>query len=261
MTRATGFAAALLLLCLFSCTPLRKEVSTLPNSEVNRLLVVLAQNKNNLESFRGVGKLRMVRGSKAQTMRIVWIGSESGNLRLETIGPWGQSPVTFLLKDTVFYVHKVDDKVCYKGKATARNLSRILSIPIGGDELSAILSGQPPLTAFHEAKIKVLEGDGKWCLYLYTKWNRIIEKMFFKDDRKTVERVEFFDRFGAPTYTTTFSEFRDVDGYLLSHKIKILHTNGLDLSLDIEKFRAGVTIPEKAFILELPDTKVVDLGS
>lgn len=200
--------------------------------------------------------------AKGQSMRVAWIGSQPGNLRAETLGPWGQPTLTFLLRGAAFCVYAFENNRCYKGKGTARNLSRFLSVPVRAEDLFSLLSGRPPVYPFNDAKIEVTKGNGQWCLCLYKRWNRLIEKMWFKDDRKTVERVELFDGSGNLKYEIKFNQFKNVGSILFPHEMIIYEAQGGPvLSLNVERFWTNVTIPSKAFILEPCDGEVVPLDS
>jgi hypothetical protein len=212
-------------------------------------------------SFRGIGNLKIkgIRSSKA--MRIAWIGSEPGNLRLEMLGMWGQPLATFLLKEPTFCLYIVKDNLCYKGKSTARNLFKMLNVYIESEDLFAVMSGHPPIPTHRKAKVRASKGGTTSTLSLFGPWNRIIQKMWFSDTPKTIERVESFDSLGDMKYTIVFSNFKNNGGYLVPYEIQIVQPHGAEILLNIEKFQNGISIPDKAFELNLRDAKVIELDS
>ena len=252
-------SAVFLPLCLCTCATLPKVAPARPGPDASRLLASVKQYNNDLESFRGIGKLRIMGKVQGQTTRVVWIGSQLGKLRVETLGVWGQPTLTFLVNGSTFYLHTCRNNRYFKGKATARNISRFVSIPIRAEALFSLLSGQPPVLPFHYAKIRALEGEGQWLLSLYKKWRRLIEKMWLKDDGKTVERVEVFDGWGNLKYTVAFNRFEEVEGFRIPYEIMISHAQRPVLSLKVERFWINVPIPAGAYTLELSDAHVVDL--
>jgi hypothetical protein len=230
-------------------------------SEANRLLTLLEQREKDFPSFRGVGKLRIKGSGPSKTMRIAWIGSRPDNLRLEMLGMWGQPLATFLLKEPTFCLYIVKDNLCYEGKSTARNLSRILTVSIESEDLFAVMSGHPPMPTFRKAKARAARDGTTQTLSLFGRWSRIIQKMWFSDAHNAVERVESFDSLGDVKYTIVFSDFEKHGDYLVPYEIQIVRPSGVELLLNIEKFQNGISIPDKAFELELGDAKVIGLDS
>ena len=258
---ASFIAAVLLALCVWACAATPKAVPTVPCPDAGRLLASLQQCKQELESFRGIGKLRITGKGDRQTARVAWIGAQPENLRVETLGVWGGPALTFLVNGSTFYLHSSQDNRYLKGRATARNLSRFVSIPVRAEVLFSLLSGQPPVLPFHSAKMQALGGDGQWLLCLYEKWGRLIEKMWLANDGATIERVGVFDGWGNLKYTVSFSRFEEVECLRIPHKIMVSHARGIVLSLDVEKFWTKVQIAERAFTLDLSGAQVVDVDS
>jgi hypothetical protein len=251
-------AALLFPLCLCGCIQRPKAFPTGPTSDASRILESLKQRKNDLKSFRGVGKFKAVSGTNANTFRIVWIGSPPQNLRVETLGPWGQPTVAFVINGSTFLFHSREDNRCFKGDATADNLSRFLSIRVRAEDLFGLLSGQPPILPFHHAKIRPSTAEGGWLLSLYEKWGRLIERITLKEDAKLVEQVEVFDSWGNLQYRVAFSQFRQMESLCLPHRMAISNAAGPLWLLTVEKFWTRVSIPEEAYTLEVSGAEIVE---
>ncbi len=243
-------------LFLFACA----AVPTIVSPHASRLLSSLKQKDSDLGSFRGIGTLKIAQKGGSQTSRVAWIGSGPQRLRVDALGALGVPMLTFLVNGPTLFLYTYQDNRCYKGGATARNISRFVSIPVRPEVLFSLLSGRAPLLPYHQAKAQALKEEGKWRLCLYRKWGRIIEKVWFKDDGRTTERVEVFDGWGDVEYTVKFSEFEETQGFRIPHKIMISHRKGF-LSLRIDRFWTRVAIPVGAYTLEISDAEVVDLDS
>jgi hypothetical protein len=254
-------AALLFPLCLYGCVRTPKAFPTGPSPDASLILESLKQRNNDLKSFRGVGKLKTVRGTNANIFRMVWIGSKPQNLRVETLGPWGQPTLTFIINGSTFLLHSREDNRYFKGDATVENLSRFLSMRVRPEDLFGLLSGHPPILPFHHAKIRPSTAEGGWLLSLYKKWGRLIERIWLKGDAKAVEQVEVFDGWGNLQYRTAFSEFHQMESLCLPHRIAISNADGPLWSLTVEKFWTKVSIPEEAYTLEVSGAKVIDLNS
>lgn len=254
-------AALLFPLCLYGCLRRPKAFPAGPSPDASRIIESLKQRKNDLKSFRGVGKFKTVRGTNANTFRMVWIGSKPQNLRVETLGPWGHPTLTFIINGSTFILHSHEDNRYFKGDATVENLSRFLPMRVRAEDLFGLLSGQPPILPFHHAKIRPSTAEGGRLLSLYKKWGRLIEKIWLKGDAKAIEQVEVFDDWGNLQYRTAFSEFHQMEALCLPHRIAISDADGPLWSLKVEKFWTKVSIPEEAYTLEVSGAEVVDLDS
>ena len=254
-------AALLFPLCLYGCLRRPKAFPAGPSPDASRIIESLKQRKNDLKSFRGVGKFKTVRGTNVNTFRMVWIGSKPQNLRVETLGPWGHPTLTFIINGSTFLLHSHEDNRYFKGDATVENLSRFLPMRVRAEDLFGLLSGQPPILPFHHAKIRPSTAEGGRLLSLYKKWGRLIEKIWLKGDAKAIEQVEVFDDWGNLQYRTAFSEFHQMEALCLPHRIAISDADGPLWSLKVEKFWTKVSIPEEAYTLEVSGAEVVDLDS
>ncbi len=248
-------------LYVYGCAPRPKGILTQTGVEVDRLLAALQQREADLKTFRGVGRFKTIRGTAVRVFRVVWIGSKPHNLRVETLGPWGQPTMTFVLNGSNFFLYSRRDNHYFKGDATVSNLSRFASIPLKGEELFKLLSGQPPIFPFHYGKIRAASADGKWILDLYEKWGRLVERVWLDDAATAVEKVEVFDKWGNLHYRIAFSDFHQTESFLLPYRIAISDPERLVCSLMVEQFWTNVSIPDRAYTIEVSGARETDPDS
>lgn len=253
MPRHVSFILAAFALSLNACASAPAPRATLGVGAPDPacLLASLKERRNEMTSFRGIGKLTLMVNGERQTTRVVWIGSQPGNLRVETLGPWGQPDLTFLMKGSRFYLYAHRENRCFKGKATARNLSRLVSVPVRAEDLFVVFSGQVPVLPYRHAKMRRSEQKSRWCLSLYKRWGGLVERMWIADGGKTVERVEVFDGRGNLHYTAGFNQVKEVEGLWVPHGVVISNKQGPVLSLQVERLWTEVHIPEGAYTPQL----------
>jgi len=254
-------AAVVFLFCFCGCATLFKAAVPASGLNASRLIASVKQRRDEVISFKGIGRLEIAADGNKQTTRMVWIGARPKKLRIEIFGAPGQPAVTILINGSTFYLYEHQDNRCFQGKATEANLSRFVSLPLSAEDLICLLSGQPPIVPFHHASIKAENQQGDCLLRLYGKWRRLVEKIWLTDKGRCTERFQLFDRWGNLKYTATFSRFQVMEGVCFPQKIIISHVQGKTLSLDVERFWTAIPIPDDAFTLELSDTEVVDLDS
>ncbi len=254
-------ATFLSLLSFCACVPRPKTLPTQPIPDASHILSSLEEHNSELKSFRGTGRLKALRGTGVKSFRAVWIGSQPQNLRVETLGPWGQPTLTLVVNEVAFSLYSRQDNRYVKGDANARNLSRFVSMPVRPEDLFTLLSGQPPILPFHRAKIRASTEEGGWLISLYKTWGRLVEKIWLKDDETTVEQIEVFDGWGQLQYRVAFSEFHQVESFLLPHRIEISDPDGPLWSIMVERFWTNVSIPDGAYNLDVSGEEVTDLNS
>jgi len=189
---------------------------------------------------------------KEHTTRVAWIGSLPANLRIETLGLWGQPNLTLLVKGSTFYLHAPDEGRCVEAKATARNVSRLVSVPLPVEDLFVILSGQVPVLPFHRAEIQYLDAQRQWRLSLYRKWGRLVERIWTNRIGTTVNRIDVFDRSGHLAYTALFRRFEPLEHFLIAKEIVVAGKQGASFSLEVERLSTNVEVPAEAYTLNVP---------
>lgn len=240
-------AACVLPLYAFACAPTPRATPAVGGPDPACLLAFLKARQNEVKSFRGLGKLSLMVRNEMQTTRVAWIGSRPGEMRVETLGLWGQPHLTLLINGSSFYLYVHGENRCFKGKATARNLSRLVSVPLRVEDLFAVLSGQVPVLPFRHAKIGRSDQEGRWCLDLYKGWGRLVERMWIAEGGRTVDGIEVFNGWGKLQYRVAFEEVREVEGVHIPERIIISKKQGPVLSLHVEEFGTEVAIPEGAY--------------
>ena len=254
--------AVLLFSCSsFGCALRPRGVPALPKPDADQIIARLNRRTNELKSFKGVGRFKSLRGTKWTTYRIAWVGSQPQNVRVETLGAWGQPVFTFVISGSRLILYSRPDNQYYAGDATAQNLSRFLSMPVKAGDLFRLLSGQPPILPFHRTKTRYASIEGAWFLGLYGRWGRLVEKMWMTEDESGVRRADVFNRWEGLQYRVEFNEFDQVESFDLPHRIMISDQDGLVGLLTVEKFWINVPLPEDAFELEVFGTPFTDFDS
>lgn len=186
------------------------------------------------------------------TTRVAWIGSLPANLRIETLGLWGQPNLTLLVKGSTFYLHAPDEGRCFEAKATARNLSRLVSVPLPVEDLFVMLSGQVPVLPFHRAEIQYSDEQRQWRLSLYRKRGPLVERIWANGIGAPVNRIDVFDRSGHLAYTALFRRFEPLEDALIPKEIVVSGEQGASFSLEVERLSRNVEVPAEAYTLMVP---------
>ena len=242
----------LLALCFPACVSTPETGVDMPAPDPHQLLSSLKEQQVSVTTFRGIGKLHYTIDGQRHATRVAWIGSLPANLRIETLGLWGQPNLTLLVKGSTFYLHAPDEGRCVEAKATARNVSRLVSVPLPVEDLFVILSGQVPVLPFHRAEIQYLDAQRQWRLSLYRKWGRLVERIWTNRIGTTVNRIDVFDRSGHLAYTALFRRFEPLEHFLIAKEIVVAGKQGASFSLEVERLSTNVEVPAEAYTLNVP---------
>lgn len=237
-----------------------RKVSPLSEAACH-LLSILNSGNGFSGYFKGTGTLIIFRKEKVQTMRLAWVGIRPGSFKMQAVDPWGNTIFQFFLKDGFFYIRSANDDRYYKGKGSPRNLDKVLSIPVDGEELVAIFSGHPPIIPFRRAAVQSQVEESSQVLLLYRFGNQIAEKIWFSGRQTVVDRAALFDAWGRMKYTTEFADYKMVNDKAFPHEIRITRSDDSYMALRVGRMWTGFDSLESAFTPDLSNTKVIDLDS
>jgi hypothetical protein len=196
-----------------------------------------------------MGRLRYTVDGVAHATRVAWIGSLPADLRIETLGLWGQPNLTLLVKGSMLYLHTPGEDRCLQAKATARNLSHLFSISLPAEDLFVMLSGNVPVRPYHHAEMAFLETQGQRFVALYGKWDRLVERLWIEPNGTTVNSIDVFDRRGELAYTAFFTGSERLEDSPFCKGIVVLGEQGGSFSLKVERLSINIEIPDGAFNL------------
>ena len=263
--RATRYARAclqalILAAILQGCAGAPEAVRDTTGPDAREILSSIEASQKDIKSFKGIGSFRTLRHNIKKSFRVVWIGAEPQQLRIEALSPWGQPTLTLIVNDSTYQMYSRADDRYFSGDARAEDLSRFISMPLEGQDLFQLLSGQPRILPFHKVEIRASPEDGQPILSLYKTWRRLRQRIWLAENAKVTKRVEVFDGWGRLEYNVVFSDFRELDARFFPHVMVISDRRGPLCSLTVEKFWTGVPVPAGAFKLE-PDQKEMSPSS
>ena len=111
-------ASFILLLFLFTCSACstisqKIHPTTIENktAESELLVAALKYRNESLRTFKGIGKINIVRNGHSFTSKVAWLGSSPENLRVELIGSPGQPKIGFSCDGQWIYYYDHQDNV------------------------------------------------------------------------------------------------------------------------------------------------------
>ena len=246
-----------LLLFFSSCSTMHKGFPSQSGSNIsaNRFIENISKINNNLLTFQGIGKFRLRNKQGVLTSRAVWIGDNTGKLRIEVLGPAGRSQVSCASDGNWFYALTRNPLRFHKIHSNNAGLNRLISIPIKIDDLHRLLAGKIPVYPHHSVFVQPDRADNGYVLVLKKRWMGVVEKIFLNNTRAEVRKLEVFGTGGSLAYAAVFQGYRTVQGYRIPSRLLISDAADVTFDLEIHKFIPDIKLADSAFILEPPKSR------
>ncbi len=267
MSRLRG-AAYLVVLVLFlqACSHLKyasleslsgdlsPEEVALARTEAQKLLLLLNNTNDDLNTFKGVGKIKLWPNQNSQiTERVAWAGVEPCSLSIVMIisgipGPRLSTDCKYL-----YYLDPQNKKQPFKKiRNVDTGLEKILSVPIKSKDIIELLRGRIPLYENTSAAlIPELSGNSS-VLVLGKRWLGVIEKIYLEADKKSVRKVEVFNAKGGLKYRAEFKSMQEIQGYRVPLRLEVSNDKGQGFSLEIDRYLANVSVSPSVFVPQPP---------
>ncbi len=223
-------------------------------NQARKLLLVLDKVNADLNTFKGVGKIRL--WNKAYTQiaeRVAWVGAEPSSLSIVVLISGHPGPRLSTDGSYLYYLDLQNKKDPFKKiRASDASLEEILSLPVKSSDIIELLRGRAPLYEYSSvALVPGLSGNDN-VLVLGKRWRGIIEKIYLTSDKKRAWKIEVYNRKGRLRYRAEFKNMLEVQGYRVPVRLDISNDKGDGFSLEIDRYLTNVSISPSMFVLKPP---------
>jgi len=217
--------------------------------ETRQLLSRLTHENAALATFKGIGTIHVsTREGSRWAARVAWIGEAPDKLRLSVLNVGGLPTATMAADGHTFFLASQGSKKIFKTRESNPSLHRMIGIRLKTREAIQILGGRVPVRDSDDATLETDARTGEAVLTLSNRWGRVLEKIYFSDDRETVTSIEMFDSSGELLYASDFSNLQVVDGFKMPFNIEITDKSDR-LLLQVQKYWPQAIVEPSTFIL------------
>ncbi len=238
-----------------ACSPIVSKSPSMPDDlpAPQDVSLSLAQINKSLESFKGTGKLQLLRDGRSYHGRVAWVGSFSDKLRVELMGAPGQPKTGFSSDGEWLYYYDLrnDKHPVKKISSKDSSLKRFVSIAITTRDVVSLLSGRVPDYRYQSLKVQRRKPEQGIVLIRKKKWRMGTQRIYFGPDKRIVEKIEVF-KGNRIVYRAEFRRMRSFNKYRVPMQLVISNDNGDGFQLDIERYWANVSVSPDMFILNPP---------
>lgn len=210
------------------------------------------------------------------TSRIAWIASAPDRMRVTLNGVSGQPLVSAASDGQWFYLVSHTDGDFYKKPVTNSNMKRFFSIPIKSGDIVHILAGRVPVEKYDSAMLIENQAEedcsetdfddplhsssdsvgdayeNAYVLVLKSKWGNVREKIYLKENKKDVHKIEMFDPAGALEYRVEFNRMQTIKAYRVPSQLKVSNNDGSGFQLFLDRYWVDAMISSSVFTLSPP---------
>ncbi|MCP4109452.1 MAG: DUF4292 domain-containing protein [Desulfobacteraceae bacterium] len=246
------FIYLITVLFVSSCTfltgwdPVRNAASV----EAENLVSALKNKNCNLNTFKGIGKIRQWNKYGSQVIRVAWMGKKPGQLRIAALGISGQPVATISSDGKYLYFISHTENRFNKMRSSDPNLKRIVSIPIKFSDVITMLSGGVPVRDYYYASIA--RNEFGHVIVLKTRWNRVLEKIYLDNSKTMVYRIEMFASGNNLVYSADFGRIQNVGPYRIPFQMIFSNGNDEGFQLSVNRYWPDVQISPSKFVLSSP---------
>ncbi len=239
---------------LVSCSGLGGKILPPPviSPEAQQRLSLLENHNRGLGTFKGMGSFRLENEEGLRNARAAWIGSDFRKLRIQVMDISGVPIISIAADGEYFCALSHRENRFYKTRASDPGLERAIGIPMKTREAIQILTGRVPVRGHDSAQIIRDEKNEGDILVLTSRWGRVLEKIFFDKDGKTVLHMEMYDSMGNFVYRAEFGKIQSAENYLLPFDLKV-SAEDVHFHLQIERYWSDMPVSPAVFVLTDPE--------
>jgi outer membrane biogenesis lipoprotein LolB len=260
----SGWCVVFLLIPLFfsGCGLVTTQTVDRPSdtAEAAAFLSELKKQNDRLQTFKGIGRIKLIDGEIKTSSRMAWMGMAPLNLRIEIMGAPGYRTASLSTDGKSVYLLSHENQRFYKKRLSGASLKEILSISVKLTEIYEFLSGRVPIQKHHRVVLEKSDSE-EYVLVLKNRWRTELERISINkpviDENDKIEisarKVEMFDTTGTFLYRASVDRMKTVGDYRIPFNLTISNEDGVLFRLEIERFWVDVPVSPNAFVLAPPE--------
>jgi hypothetical protein len=222
--------------------------------EARKQLAILDNTNNGLNTFKGVGKIRLWRDDNVQIAeRVVWAGAQPSRLSIVVLFSGQPGPRLATDGRYLYYLDLREKNHPFKKIRTAdASLEKILSLPVKSSDIIELLRGRVPLYEFSSAALIRDRSAEDYVLILEKRRRGVVEKVYLDGNNKNARKIEVFDSNGGLRYRAELKSVQTIEGYRVPLRLEISNEAGEGFLLEIDRYLANAPVSPSMFVLNPP---------
>jgi hypothetical protein len=237
---------------LFGCASLRTVPGALylPASQASRVLETLNRRNETLDSFKGIGKVKITTDGRMRSARVLWAGTVPDRLRIDILGLPGYPAASLALVGewVSFDGHSADQ--FYTHKIGEDSLKRILSVDISAPDIMELMRGRLPIRPHSKVSLYRRPSEADVVLQLDERFWGVQQRIYLDEALSRVKGFDVYSLTGSLVYRADFDGEQMIDGYQIFRRARVSNDTGDRFELEILRYLANVPVDPAAFVLK-----------
>lgn len=243
-------AIVLWIVALYSCSPFMGTFGKQAPCDPGQSLLSRIQTVNSdLVSFKGIGNLYFENQGRRQTVRAAWMGSVTGQLRVEILAPSGQSSISLAVNEKYIYIEDHLKTRFIKRPVNDPNIKRLMPLEVPIQDVTTLLAGRIPICEYAQVCVQTDPASGGVVLALKNSFSRTIQILYLDKEKERVWKIERFGLKAKLAYRVEFENRRQIDRWYIPMRLLLTNDKGTFITLEIERYWENVAVEPSMFKL------------
>lgn len=208
------------------------------------------------DSLRATAKVSVSSPDEKYKIDEVILAKQPGYLRLESIGPMGETLLFLATDQKKVYIYSPMENRYYHGLASIKNLSLIIPLPFKTADIVELLQGRIDLSNYYPSEMSFdqfkeiytltlmpdVKGRGRGYLTLDARTLYILDMKLYDEDNNLIVAGEF-------------SDFEDLGGKIIPKTIEYRVPKDLTfitIKIEMNDIKLGTYVEDSRFVIEPP---------
>lgn len=236
---------------LFACHPRIATEIPEPGNRAERLLAKLQNRNEGLETFKGLGEIRLWNAGGTQTARIAWLAAMDGRIRAEILGPSGRPLMKLAYDGRRFFLYSAPEDGIQKRRVRNPGLERAVNVPVTIRELVFFLAGKLPVYEYRDVELVTSDGPEADRLLMAGGWRGVMQQVILAPDHETAEAFRIYEGEDL-RYQVKLADYQEHDGFLIPAQIRFSNGASEGFEIRMTRFWPNAGLRARQFVIEAP---------
>lgn len=230
--------------------PSESDVVYLSASQAGEVLETLTRRNSTLDTFKGIGKVKITTEGRLRSARVLWAGTVPDRLRIDILGLPGYAAASIALDAgwVSFDGHSAEH--FYTRRIGEDSLKPILSVDITASDIMELMRGRLPIRPHSRASLYKRPSEADVVLQLDERFWGVQQRIYFDEALSRVRGFDVYSLTGTLVYRADFDGLQVIDGYQIFRRARMSNDSGDRFELEILRYFANVPVDPAAFVLK-----------
>jgi len=238
------------LLILAGCRPfIPSPPELLPSPQV----LLQRARQPSIVSMKALVRIKLSSPENSGVLTHIIVAREPSSLRLETLGPWGNTIFVLCIKGENLIAYSTTENIYYMGTSSQQNISRFLPLDLPREALVSLALGKPILLPANEDSMKIGEEKRGYSVSFTLSDRPGQQKLLFSRDNFNPLSSTALGEGGSTIFSVTFSDYSDIQQIPFPHRITFVIPNEkITVGIVFKDISLNTDIQDDAFSFPMP---------